>query len=62
MTKKKWISPGLQGTSRQMRWREKFKKKENPKRKSSVAFKATPSILEEDEYMDEDDEDKFAMI
>ena len=33
-----------------------------PQKKKSIAFKATPSFQEDDEDMDEEDEDEFAMV
>ena len=40
----------------------KVKKEREPQKKKSVAFKATPSFQEDDEDMDEEDEDDFAMV
>ena len=40
----------------------KVRVKKEPQKKKSVAFKITPSILEDKDTMDEDEEDEFAML
>ena len=40
----------------------KVRVKKEPQKKKSVAFKITPSILEDEEIMDKDEEEEFAML
>jgi len=40
----------------------KIQKEREPQKKMNVTFKATPSILEEEKFMNEDEEDEFVML
>ena len=40
----------------------KVREEREPPKKTSIAFRVTPSIPEDDESMDEDEEDEFAML
>jgi len=57
---RRWTSPSSLEISKPMRWKWRWEKKEISKKKV-IAFKATPSSIEEEDLSEDGDED-FAML